>query len=358
MALKTSTRLKKGIVKKRIAILLFLLALISLSLIAFLKYQKVVFASNVNTGSEKNIDLYIPSNTTFDDVVDLLSLTGSVTNMKSFIWLANKKGYTTNVKSGRYTLKTGMSNNELINILRAGRQTPVNITFNNIRTCEELAGQLSKRLEPDSTQFLHALKDAQLLQSIGFDPSTVLAMIIPNTYQMYWNTTADGFITRMHKEYQLFWNNNRTVRTEESGLSKLEISILASIVDEETIKEDEKPIVAGLYINRLKKGMLLQADPTIKFVIGDFTVKRILTRDLKIDSPYNTYIYAGLPPGPIRMPSISGIDAVLNHEKHSYLYMCAKDDFSGYHNFARTLEQHNQNAAKYRKALRKLRIYR
>jgi UPF0755 protein len=162
----------------------------------------------------------------------------------------------------------------------------------------------------------------------------------------------------MHYEYEHFWNADRTAKAAQIGLSKLEVSILASIVDEETIKEDEKPVVAGLYINRLNKGIRLQADPTIKFTIGDFTVTRILSKDLIVDSPYNTYIYAGLPPGPIRMPSIAGIDGVLNHKKHNYLYMCAKDDFSGYHNFATTLNQHNQNAAKYRNALRRLRIYR
>jgi UPF0755 protein len=285
-------------------------------------------------------------------------MTGAIVDIKGFKWVAQKKGYTSKVKAGRYILENGMSNNELINMLRAGRQTPVNVTFNNIRTHQELAGQLSKRLEPDSIEFLTALNDKQILEPYGFEPATILAMILPNSYQMLWNTSAKGFISRMHYEYEHFWNADRTAKAAQIGLSKLEVSILASIVDEETIKEDEKPVVAGLYINRLNKGIRLQADPTIKFTIGDFTVTRILSKDLIVDSPYNTYIYAGLPPGPIRMPSIAGIDGVLNHKKHNYLYMCAKDDFSGYHNFATTLNQHNQNAAKYRNALRRLRIYR
>ncbi len=358
MALKTKARKQKMKWKKEIIILFIVATLISLGMLTWLKYHKVIFGSNVNTGLQQNVDLYIPSNPTFEEVIELLTLSGTISDIKSFIWVAERKGYSTKAKGGRYVLRNGMSNNELVNILRAGRQTPVNVTFNNIRTIEDLAGQLAKRLEPDSLQFISALNDNDLINSLGFKPEVILAMIIPNSYQMFWNTSANGFITRMHQEYERFWNDQRTSKAEQIGLTKLEVSILASIVDEETIKNDEKPVVAGLYINRLNKGMRLQADPTIKYVIGDFTVNRVLSKDLKIDSPYNTYIYAGLPPGPIRMPSISGIDGVLNHEKHSHLYMCAKDDFSGYHNFAQTLKQHNQNAAKYRKALRRLKIYR
>ena len=217
---------------------------------------------------------------------------------------------------------------------------------------------MAKRLEPDSIQFLNALKNTDIITEHGFEAHTVIAMIIPNTYQIYWNTTPESFMSRMNQEYKRFWNDSRLQKAEEAGLSPIEVSVLASIVDEETVKNDEKPRVAGLYINRLKRGIRLQADPTIKFALGDFTINRVLTRDLKIESPYNTYIYAGLPPGPIRMSSIQGIDAVLNHEKHDYIFMCAKADFSGYHDFAKTLEQHNRNAAKYRSELQNLRIYR
>ena len=358
MAIRTKARGQKNKWKRNTAILLIITALFTVAMFIGLKYQRLIFAPNVNTGAVAKFDLFIPSHSTFEEVVGLLKMSGTIVNIDGFIWVSQKKGYAISVKPGRYVLENGMSNNELINLLRSGKQTPVNVTFNNIRTHEELAGQLAKRLEPDSIQFLEALNDKQALQTFDFEPSTVLAMILPNSYQMFWNTSAKGFISRMHQEYERFWNSERTEKAAQIGLSKLEVAILASIVDEETIKEDEKPVVAGLYLNRLNKGMRLQADPTIKFAIGDFTVTRILNKDLKTESPYNTYIYAGLPPGPIRMPSFSGIDGVLNHKKHNYLYMCAKDDFSGYHNFAQTLNQHNQNAAKYRNALRRLRIYR
>ncbi len=358
MAIKTKAKKHIGFWPKKATISLILIVLVVVLFLIGFKYNRAIFGPNVDTGGVESVDLYIPSNADFEDVLNLLTFSGVITDIGSFKWVAEKKGYNRNPKGGRYILKSGMSNNQLVNILRAGRQSPVKVTFTNIRTHEELSGQLAKRLEPDSTEFLTALKDKDLLQKYGFEPSTILAMILPNTYEFYWNTSPSGFLYRMFHEYNSFWNEEKTLKAELMGLSKLEVSILASIVDEETIKADEKPVVAGLYINRLNLGMRLQADPTIKFVIGDFKITRVLARDLKIDSPYNTYIYSGLPPGPIRMPSISGIEAILNHEKHNYLYMCAKDDFSGYHNFARTYEQHNHNAAKYRKALSRLRIYR
>ena len=358
MALKTKARQNKTHWKRGIIILFVVAVLMAIALLVGIRYQKALFGINVNTGLQEKTDIYIPTNPSFDEVVELLNLSGVIVNINNFKWLAHKKGYSSNPKGGRYVLTNGMSNNELVNLLRSGNQTPVNVTFNNIRTVEELAGQLARKLEPDSIQFLNTLKDIQLINALGFNNQTILAMILPNTYELFWTTTPEKFLKRMKQEYDRFWNDSRIQKAQEIRLSPLEVSILAAIVDEETIKADEKPVVAGLYINRLDRGMRLQADPTIKYVIGDFTISRVLSRDLKIDSPYNTYLYAGLPPGVIRMPSISGIDAVLNHEKHSYLYMCARDDFSGYHNFAKTLHQHNQNAARYRQALRRLRIYR
>ena len=345
--------------RKKIIISLFIISgLIIIVLLGGLRYFNTIFSPNVNTGEESQVELYIPSNPTFDEVVDLLRLTGAVVDMDKFIWVAHRKNYPSNAKGGRYMLKNGMSNNDLVNMLRSGRQAAVNVVFNNIRTHEELAGVLAKRLEPDSLQFLNTLKDPDILKESGFEVHTVMAMIIPNTYQIYWNITPEGFISRMKQEYESFWNDSRLQKAEKAGLSPLEVSVLASIVDEETVKNDEKPRVAGLYINRLNKGILLQADPTIKFALGNFAINRVLLRDLETESPYNTYIHAGLPPGPIRMPSIQGIDAVLDHEDHDYIFMCAKADFSGYHDFAKTLEQHNRNAAKYRQELRNLRIYR
>ncbi|ASB50935.1 endolytic transglycosylase MltG [Alkalitalea saponilacus] len=343
----------RGMVMLYVAMILLVVALL-----AGLRFYNFIFAPNVTVESNRDGVIYIPTGANFDEVLFLLEHSGYIENMKSFQWVADRKGYPSRPRGGRYTLREGMSNNDIVNLLRSGRQTPVNVTFNNIRTHKELAGQLSRRLEADSLQFLKALTNEDALGEIGFARHTVLGMILPNTYEIFWTTTPEGFITRMHREYERFWNEERLERASNLGLTPLDVATLASIVDEETVREDEKSRVAGLYINRLRRGMRLQADPTIKFVIGDFTVNRILNRDLEVDSPYNTYLYAGLPPGPIRMPSVTGINAVLYYEEHNYLYMCAKDDFSGYHAFARTLQEHNRNAARYRRALNERRIFR
>ena len=323
-----------------------------------LKLQQKVFAPNVELAEKKTESFYIPTGSTFEDVSGLIRVSGFLKNTDSFIWLAEIKGYPESIRPGHYLVKDGMSNNELVNMLRAGLQTPVKLTFNNVRTKEELAGKVANIIEADSASLRNALLDSALLIKYDFTPATISAMIIPNTYEIWWNTDADEFLERMYREYHKFWKETRLEKAQQAGMTPTEVATLASIVDEETVKSDEKPTVAGLYINRLDKGIRLQADPTIKYVLGDFTVNRVLSRDLLIDSPYNTYMYRGLPPGPIRFPSITGIEAVLNHEDHNYLYMCAKDDFSGYHNFAKTLRQHNINAAKYRRALSKRRIWR
>ncbi len=322
------------------------------------RFYNYIFEPNVTTDDGSESLIFIPSDASFNDVSDILISKGYIKDIDAFEWVAEKKKYTNSVIGGCYTLKQGMNNNKLVNLLRSGRQTPVKVTFNNIRTLEQLAGRIADRIEPDSLELVTLLNDSLVIAEYGFSKETFVAMFIPNTYELYWTTSAKKFIDRMNREYKSFWNDNRVKKAKVAGMTPIEVSTLASIVDEETVKADEKPVVAGLYINRLNKGMRLQADPTIKFVINDFTVKRILNKDLKIDSPYNTYLYASLPPGPIRIPSIQGIDAVLNHKNHKYLYMCAKEDFSGYHNFAKTLKQHNQNAERYRKALRKNRIWR
>jgi UPF0755 protein len=348
---------RTGFRQKAVIILFSVSGLIVIALLYGLSYYNTIFDANIDTGSEAEVEIYIPSNPDFEEVVNILRFSGTVKDIDKFIWVAQRKRYPSNTKGGRYILKNRMSNNTLINMLRAGRQAPVNVTFNNIRTFEELAGALAKRLEPDSLQFLTVFRDTATAK-YGFEPHTIMAMIIPNTYQMYWTTTPDDFMMRMKQEYTRFWNEARLQKAEAAELSPIEVATLASIVDEETIKNDEKPRVAGLYINRLNKGIRLQADPTIKFALANFAINRVLTRDLKINSSYNTYIHAGLPPGPIRMPSIQGIEAVLNYEKHEYIFMCAKADFSGYHDFAKTLQQHNRNAARYRQELKNKRIYR
>ncbi|MDG5800320.1 endolytic transglycosylase MltG [Marinilabiliaceae bacterium ANBcel2] len=357
MRLKTTKR-REGKRKRRTGrIILYILTLIvAAAATAGYLFYDTIFAPNTKAGTDKII--YIERGTTFEELKTVLEVTGAVKNINSFNTTARLKNYGGTVRGGRYRITEKMSNNDLINMFRSGNQEPVNVTFNNIRTLPELAGVVSKRLESDSTAFLEALTDKELLKENGFKRETIMAAIIPDTYSMFWNTTPGGFIERMVREHNRYWNSERTEKAEKIGLTPVEVATLASIVDEETIMEDEKPRVAGLYINRLEIGMKLQADPTVRFAMNDFTVNRILNRDLETESPYNTYLYGGLPPGPIRMASKSGIEAVLNYEEHDYLYMSAKADFSGYHAFAKTLRQHAINANEYRRALHQRRIFR
>lgn len=312
-----------------------------------------IFKENVKTDQV----ILIPTGSTFDEVENILSKKDVLHNDKAFVWVAKKKEYRENVRPGRYEIKQGWNTNQLVNLLRAGNQSPVKVTFNNIRNFNELAGKVSTYFEFDSINLVAELKNTELPGKYGFNEVTFPAMFIPNTYEFYWTASPSTFIERMYAEYQIFWNAERKEMAKKLSMTPVEVSTLASIVQEETIKAEEKPTIAGLYINRLKRGMLLQADPTIKFAIGDFTVRRINNQMLETDSPYNTYKYAGLPPGPINFPEVSTIDAVLNAEQHNYLYMCAREDFSGFHNFATSLRQHNLNAAKYRKALNENKIW-
>ncbi|PZX14390.1 UPF0755 protein [Breznakibacter xylanolyticus] len=322
------------------------------------RYYRWFFASNIITPGTEAHYIYIPNGAEFDEVMALLQREKILKSTPSFHKVAQLMKYPSLIKGGRYRVRTGMSNYELVSALRAGKQSPVKLTFTNIRTKADLAHVVSQKLMTDSAELVKLLHDNDYLKQYDATSQTALARFIPNSYELYWNTDAKGFVERMHKEYRRFWSEQRTQQAQRTQLTPDEISTLASIVDEETQKNDEKPIVAGLYLNRLKKRMLLQADPTVKFALGDFTIKRILHKDLEIDSPYNTYKYVGLPPGPIRIPSITAIDAVLNAQQHDYLYMCAREDFSGYHNFAKSLAQHNVNAAKYRKALKERNIWR
>jgi UPF0755 protein len=250
-----------------------------------------------------------------------------------------------------------MNNNRLLNLLRSGSQTPVKFTFNNIRTIEQFAGRVAEQLEMDSVSLLKAVKENATLKEMGFDEESAAALFIPNTYELYWNIDADDFVEKMVGEYNRFWNEERRNKAKSLNMTPIEVSILASIVDKETAKVSEMPRIAGVYINRLKKNWLLQADPTLIFALGDFEIKRVLDAHKEIKSPYNTYKHIGLPPGPICIPSIAAIDAVLNAENHKYFYFCAKDDLSGYHVFARNMSEHNRNAEKYRKALNKMKIW-
>lgn len=334
-------------------ILLFFV--LALGVAGFRGYQlyHYIFDANVrNPGSIK-----IPLNATYEQVIDSLKKHDLIINYKAFEWVAKRKNYAKFIKPGKYLLDKGLNTNEIINMLISGNQQPVDVTFNNLRFFTELAGDISKYIEPDSVTLLQKFNDPAIHEKYGFTENTFHCMFIPNTYEFYWTTTPDQFLERMWMEYNKFWNDERRAKAAQMGLTPEEVTTLASIVQEESNKNDEKPVIAGLYLNRIKRGMPLQADPTVKFALGNFRIKRVLNSHLAIDSPYNTYKYPGLPPGPINFPEISSIEAVLNAAKTSYLYMCARQDFSGYHNFAKSLSAHLENARKYKAALDSLEIY-
>lgn len=315
------------------------------------------FAWKPNVAVKDDGIVYIRPGDSFETVLISLQSKGYLQNTYTIRKVAELKKYVSNVKSGRYRIPDGIGNNDLINLLRSGRQAPVRFTFNNIRTLPDFAGTIARQLDMDSTEWLQLARDTAYIARLGFTPETFIGMFIPNTYEIYWNTSAADFMNRMQKEYQRFWNEKRLAKAKQAGLSPMEVIILASIVEEETVQKEEYPVIAGVYINRLKKGWKLDACPTLKFALGDFTLRRILDKHMQVDSPYNTYKYAGLPPGPVRMPSIQVIDAVLNYTRHDYLFFCAKSDFSGSHYFSRTLRQHNKYAEEYHRELNRRRIY-
>lgn len=338
------------------AVKLTIIAILGALVAGYWGYRKF-YKPNVRVEQRDNQKvLYIHTGATFEQVLSMLDQCNCLCDMKSFEWMATKMNYPNHIKPGKYLLKNGMTNRELLNMLKAGRQIPTRVIFHNIRFKYELAADVSRQIEADSLHLLKLLNDNLFLAKYGMNSKTSIAMFIPNTYELYWNTSAESFIERMNKEYKKFWTEAKKEKAQSINLSPIEVSTLASIIEEETQKNDEKRTMAGVYINRLKRGMLLQADPTVRFANGDFGIKRILDKYKDINSPYNTYKYAGLPPGPICIPSIASIEAVLNYQRHDYLYFCAKEDFSGYHNFARTLEQHNVNASKYQRALSRLGI--
>lgn len=311
----------------------------------------VFLFSNISYSSNSKKYLYIKKGYTFEDVVYTLDSMKVLNSKLSFTLVAKLKKYPNAVKPGRYFLKNGMSNYKLINMLMSGSQTPVMLTFNNIRTLPQLAGVLAKQLQPDSVTLLEVFTNQDIVDSLGFTQNSVVCNFIPNSYEVYWTISPKALLLRMNREYRNYWNNERLALASQLGLNPVQVITLASIVSEESNKEKEYKLIAGVYLNRVRKGMLLQADPTVKFALQDFSLKRILGKHLEVESPYNTYKKTGLPPGPICIPSVKVIDAVLHTEAHNYIYFCAKEDFSGYHNFAATLEEHNQNARRYQRAL-------
>lgn len=301
--------------------------------------------------------IYIEPTANYDEIVIQIINKVNLPSEKIFQMLSERMKYSESIKSGRYAIKDGMTMPEILRMLRAGNQSAVKLTFNNMRTKENLAGRISNQLMMDSLSLLNALKDENKANELGFDTNSLAAMFIPNTYEVYWDTSIDNLLKRMQNEYTAFWNESRKAKAKQIGLTPVEVSTLASIVEEEATFSDEYPIVAGLYLNRLKRGQRLQADPTVKFALGDFSLRRILYKHLEVESPYNTYRNEGLPPGPIRVPSIKGIDATLSPQDHNYLFMCAKEDLSGRHNFATTHAEHMRNAARYQRALNERMIY-
>lgn len=305
---------------------------------------------------QETVYIYIGKDKSFTDLCRQLQDSADCSRIGSFKQLAGMLKYQANIRTGRYAVSPGMSNLQLLNDLRRGHQVATRLTFNNIRFKEDLAERLDEQLMLDKDELLSLLNDSAYCDSLGFTTETITSLFIPNTYEVYWNIPADKLMQRMKREYIAFWTDARLEKAKAIGLTPAEVATLASIVEEETAASDEYPIVAGLYLNRLHRGIPLQADPTVKFAVGDFTLQRILFEHLEVDSPYNTYKHAGLPPGPLRIPTIKGMDSVLNYMKHNYLYMCAKEDFSGRHNFAATLAEHNRNANRYRAELNRRKI--
>jgi UPF0755 protein len=343
--------------KRKKFVLVFLIAGSVLGISLTFYFYQVFFSANTLVESDQPYLLKVPSNSVYKNVVDQLYEEKVINDAVSFGFVAKILGYQEAVKPGLYTIEPKMSNLQLVRMLRSGQQTPVRVTFNTIRTKEDLAEKISANLEVSKEQFLELLKDSVYIRKFGFEEETIMSLFIPNTYEFWWDTSAEELFERMHKEYQSFWTEARSQKAQDLGLSKEEVSTLASIVQAESQKSDERPKIAGVYLNRLRIGMPLQADPTLVFAAGDFSIKRLTAKQMAIDSPYNTYKYAGLPPGPINLPDINSLDAVLNFEKHSYLYFCAKEDFSGYHSFAVGYDEHLSNARRYQRALNAANIF-
>lgn len=305
---------------------------------------------------KKDAYLYIPQGANFKTVLDSLKKNDLIQNTVSFAFLSKLMNYQENVKPGRYKIKRSMTNQEAVRMLRSGNQSPVKLTFNNVRLKQDLVKRVSKNLNLSPAQLEKLLNDPKTVGKYGFDTTNIVSMFLPNTYQVYWNTSPEKLLERMHREYKKFWNKKRLAKAKNMGLKPTEVSVLASIVQAETAKNDEKARIAGVYVNRLQKDIPLEADPTLVFALKDFGLKRVLNKHKEVKSPYNTYKNRGLPPGPINIPSISSLNAVLDYEQHDYLFFCAKADFSGYHAFAKTNAQHERNARLYHKALNMRRI--
>ena len=320
-----------------------------LSTFSFYIYQ-ILQSPNLQVEKEA-ISFVIPRGATFRSVQDTLYKYDIVQDMVSFSFLAKLMNYTEAVKPGLYTISPDMTNIDAVRLLRAGNQVPSKLTFSHARLVEELYEPVTRYIEIDSRDFKTALDDYIATNTDGFNKQTIIAMFIPNTYQVYYTISPENLVIKINSEYHHFWNKGNLSKAAEIGLTPIEVSTLASIVQAEVIMKDESKTIAGLYMNRLKQGIPLQADPTLVFAVGDFTLKRVLNEHKEVDSPYNTYKNKGLPPGPINMPTIHSLKAVLNYAQHDYIFMCAKEDFSGYHNFTARYRVHTENARRYQRQL-------
>lgn len=330
----------------------------ALIVVSCLVARRFMCAPVLDIAKGESVALFIPTGATYDDVVTLLSADGKLSDPEAFAIMSSLMGYEMRVKSGKYSLTGDLSARALVSMLRSGRQTPVRVTFNGVRDFEHLSGVVSRYLEADSLALLSAMTDSSLLAKYGFAPSDAFALYLPDSYDVWWNSSPEAWVERMMLEHSKFWNDRRKAKADSIGLSPLQVTTLASIVEEESNLTEDQRIIAGLYLNRLRLGMPLQACPTIKFALGNFALRRVSYADTQVNSPYNTYQNTGLPPGPIRITSKRVIDAVLDYTPSEFLYMCARPDGSGRHDFARTLAQHQWNAAKYHRSLNKKNIYR
>lgn len=340
----------KALKKKHIIIGSASLLILILAIAAFMLYQRLC-ATMLNGSATCYV--YIDGNDTSDSVKAKLKPISTEKAMSGFSMLAAYYDYAHHIHTGRYAIEPGQAVHQVFRKLYGGQQTAVKLTIPEVRTMDRMAGKLSRKLMLDSTTIAQALCSEDYCKRWGYDTCTIACIFVPNTYDVYWNTTLDAFMQRMQREHDRFWNAERRQKAEQLGLTPNEVVTLASIVDEETAANEEKPVIAGLYLNRLHRDMRLEADPTLKFAMKDFMLKRIYNKHKGVDSPYNTYTHKGLMPGPIRVPSVIAIDAVLNAAKHDYIFMCAKEDFSGTHNFASTLAEHEQNRLRYTQALDK-----
>ena len=335
--------------KKTVRIVVIIIAAL-ICLTSYFGYQQV-FAPL----SDSDEIVLVPRETSFEILKDSLEVHGLMKNTAFFDFFSTKKRFS-KIYPGRYFVKSGTDLNSLVNMLRLGSQKPLNIIFNNASTLEDLAGKLSIQIEADSIDLVTAFKSDLFFSTYNLDEASARKLFIPNTYEVYWTITPVEFLERMQKEYTQFWTPERLLQAKNKGLTAHEVSVLASIVQKETAKSNEQPIVAGLYLNRLIKGMKLQSDPTVIYALHerdgfDKVIKRVLKKDLKIASKYNTYYTKGLPPNPICIPEMSALLSVLNAKTHTHIYMCAKADFSGYHNFTNSWSVHKRNAKQFQKAL-------